>query len=189
MKFLEKVKKHKIVAVVLIALMCMYGYSFFTSLEEKDFIARVEKGFLRVSERTSKSEKIIRLESIYDFEWDRVCGVAKDSYFESEEVRKKGILGARYMDAKISLPNLRSFKFNWAFVFIKNETPIKVLEFSRWASIDSEDHGKFYIGYTDYSFYGSSKERTTPSPSCFEKDKAILKVDYHTSRLMLGGAE
>ena len=112
------------------------AYLWHVPAEERQFIQAVQEHFKENAVAVSDHEKIIYLSKIVDIEWDKVCSVANDAYFDSEGVsRKQKFLGTNYEQSKVELPDIHSFKYNWGLVFIEKEIPVKILEFHKWTSI------------------------------------------------------
>lgn len=171
--------RKRVVIISMILVFSLYvGYITYLPADEGEFIKQAQAAFVR------NNGTEIYVSDIAKFEWDRVCGVSKDAYFENEgKERKKLFLGENFEKAPNHWPKLKSFGYNWGLVFIREEMPVKVLSFNKWSQMRFGSDA-FYIGYIDYPKNDSLKK--SYSTSCFLKNEATLKINHHTGQLLLG---
>lgn len=174
----------------MLAALSIYAYFAFLQKDERDFVNRIEalswdKGYIRVSD-------------IYpDLKWDRVCCIPEGAYFPDEmqgpsigdSEKRITILGKHHAGAKLKLQTGLPFNVVFSLSFVKDEMPVKILEFSGY-TVDIADGVSGYLGALDTSFFrdkSSIRNDQDISPYCFSKENAALIKQDNDFYIKLGG--
>ncbi len=139
----------------------VWAHLFYLPTEERKFIYTIENNF-------KNKKEVIYLKDFLNFPWSEVCFF---SHYNGDDK-------IRYVNDKPVL-KFNSSRQHWALVFINNQELVKVLKFKN-TSVAKVKNINLLVGDADL------KNNRAIAPPCFNKDKAFLKTDFHSGKILLG---
>lgn len=179
----------KIIALLIFGIIFIVIYMLYMPKEERVFLRQISNEFQERPVKISPYEKVIKINSIFNFNWDKVCLITEGMYLNfqgDKDAVNRDLLGKNYLESAIKNIDTNNAKFKSGFVFQDDDKPVKVFKFSKLDTlkVDEERYSLVYIDWAKKEYFSSTKEHK--ALPCFSRENAILRIDSHSRKLLLG---